>query len=56
MPKTDPWHSIRQQDRNVYHDNTRCTEGNNIEPQYRRSGTAGRPLCETCRRLAAQGQ
>jgi hypothetical protein len=43
-----PFHSIRQ---TVHHDNNRCTEGNNIEPRYRRSGTGGKPKCDHCKRL-----
>lgn len=50
--KTTPWHSIRESDRKVYHDETRCTEGNNIETRYRRDGTAGRPKCEHCKRIS----
>lgn len=47
--RTNPWHSIRQ---SVHHDNTKCTEGNNIERVNRRSGTGGKPLCAHCGRLA----
>ncbi len=53
MPQTYPWHSIHQL---VCHNNTLCTEGNNIEPQYRRPGTGGKPLCAHCARLNAQGR
>lgn len=53
MPKASPWHSIKQ---DVHHDNTACTEGNNIEPQYRRSGTGGKPLCQHCARLGREGK
>lgn len=49
--KTDPWHSKKDTDRKVYHDNPKCTEGNNIEAKYRQSGTAGRPRCEHCEQL-----
>jgi hypothetical protein len=56
MPKVAPFHSVKQNTPNVYHDNSKCTEGNNIEKQYLRSGTAGRPLCQHCQRLAQQGQ
>lgn len=49
--KTTPWHSKKEADRKVYHDNTECTEGNNIEAKYRQSGTGGRPRCEHCQRL-----
>lgn len=46
--KVNPFHSIIGR---VYHDESRCTEGNNIEPQYKRSGTGGKPQCDHCRRL-----
>jgi len=52
MAKTSPWHSTRESDRKVYHDNTSCTEGNNIESRYKRSGTDGRPKCAHCSRLS----
>src|SRR4051812_34171809 len=35
-----PFHSVKLNTRNVYHDNDKCTEGNNIERQYLRAGTA----------------
>lgn len=47
--KTNPWHSIKQQ---VHHDNTQCNTGNNIETEYRRDGTGGKPLCKECADLA----
>jgi hypothetical protein len=47
--KTTPFHSILM---HVHHNNTSCTEGNNIEKQYRRDGTGGKPLCQHCARLA----
>lgn len=56
MSRVSPFHSIKQYTRNVYHDNDRCTEGNNIESQYRRPGTDGRPRCEHCNKLAAEGK
>lgn len=49
--RVKPFHSIKKIDRNVYHDNDRCTEGNNIETANRRDGTDGRPRCEHCERL-----
>lgn len=55
MPRTYPWHSVKPGTANVYHDNTRCTEGNNIESYYRRQGTDNRRLCEHCERLDRQG-
>ena len=48
---TDPWYSVRATDPAVYHNETRCTEGNNIEDKYRRAGTDGRPLCKNCARI-----
>lgn len=56
MPQVPAFHSVKVYDRNVYHDNNRCTEGNNIEAQYRRPGTGGRPRCEHCNKLAAEGK
>ena len=52
MGKVAAFHSKRPNDRNVYHDNDRCTEGNNIESYNRVSGTGGRPQCEHCAKLA----
>lgn len=49
MAKTSAWHSIKA---NVHHNNTKCTEGNNIERENRRSGTGGKPLCDHCKRLS----
>lgn len=51
MAKVPPFHSILETDRNVYHDNDRCTEGNNIERKNRRDGIGGRPKCEHCQKL-----
>lgn len=53
--KTSPWHSIRPGE-NRHHDNTACTEGNNIEAYYRRSGTGGYPLCAHCTKLDREGK
>lgn len=50
--KAPPWHSRLLWDRPVYHDETRCTEGNNIEPHNRVSGTGGRPKCKRCREIS----
>ena len=51
MAKVAPFHSVKVGTKNVYHDNDKCTEGNNIETYNKRSGTAGRPKCEHCQRL-----
>jgi hypothetical protein len=52
MAKTTAWHSRLILDRNVYHDETRCTEGNNIEPRNRAAGTGNRPKCHHCRAIS----
>lgn len=52
MAKVAPFHSTKPNSSNVYHDNSSCTEGNNIEPKYKAQGTAGRPKCEHCKRLS----
>lgn len=51
MAKVEPFHSVQPNDENVYHDNDKCTEGNNIEPANRREGTGGRERCKHCSRL-----
>lgn len=48
------WHSILATDRMVYHDNTRCVEGDVIALRYRRPGTGGRAACEHCARSSRQ--
>ena len=35
----------------VYHNNSKCTEGNNIEKENLEYGTGGKKLCEYCKRL-----
>lgn len=45
MAKVPPFHSIKQ---SVYHDNDRCTEGNNIEKENLRKGKGGKPRCKNC--------
>ena len=37
MAKVKPWHSVCETDRKVYHDNDKCTEGNNIDDQKKRT-------------------
>ena len=53
MPRKAPWHSLLQR---VHHNNTACTEGNNIEPRNLRQGTGGKPLCHHCATLNARGR
>jgi hypothetical protein len=52
MSKVSPFHSKKPNTKNVYHDDNKCTEGDNIEKQYLAGGTAGRPKCEHCQRLS----
>jgi len=49
MAKKAPWHSVLQ---DVYHDNTECNTGNNIERENLRSGTGGKRRCHECARLS----
>ena len=49
MTKVSPWNSVLQE---VYHDNTECNTGNNIERENRRPGTGGKRRCAECARLA----
>jgi hypothetical protein len=53
--KVAPFHSTRPGE-TVHHDNDKCTEGNNIETQYKKAGTGGRPLCKHCERLNSEGK
>lgn len=50
MAKVAPFHS-KKPGTKVHHDNNECTEGNNIEPENKASGTGGLPLCERCKNL-----
>lgn len=49
MAKVAPFHSSKQKD--VHHDNSSCTEGNNIEAKYKTAGTGGLPKCKACQKL-----
>ncbi len=48
MAKRSPWHSPLS---DVYHNDSNCNTGNNIERENHRSGTGGKRLCTECRRL-----
>ncbi len=48
MAKKSPWHSVKQ---TVYHNDTNCNTGNNIERENIRQGTGGKTLCKECARL-----
>lgn len=54
MAKVSPFHSSKNP--GVYHVCSRCTEGNNIEKQYKKPGTGGGRLCRTCQRLQSEGR
>ncbi len=60
MPGVPEFHTTRteysEHHRNVYHDNSACGYGREIKPEHRESGTDGRPRCDRCADLAAQGQ
>ena len=52
MAKVAPFHSSNPNvSPKVYHDNSSCTEGNNIEAKYKNAGTDNRPRCASCTRL-----
>jgi hypothetical protein len=55
MPKVAPFHS-KKPGITVHHDNSACTEGDNIESYYLESGTGGKPLCAHCSRLDSEGK
>ncbi len=40
----------------VYHNNNKCTERNNIEKQNVKQGTGGLRLCNRCHELNAQSK
>jgi hypothetical protein len=50
MAKTNPWYST--QTRDVHHDETECNTGNNIEEEYKASGTGNLPKCAECTRIS----
>lgn len=50
--KIPAFHSKLPSDRPVHHDESACTEGNNVESYNRVSGTGGRPKCDHCRRIS----
>jgi hypothetical protein len=51
-----PFHSKKPNTPNVYHNNDKCTEGNNIESYNLVQGTGNRPLCHHCSKLNAEGK
>lgn len=55
MPMVSPFHS-KLPGTSVHHNNSKCTEGNNIESYNRKPGTGGLPLCDHCKRLNSEGK
>lgn len=51
MTRVSPWHSIFSP---VYHNDTACSLGQNIEPQHRREGTGEKRICPECKYLDEQ--
>jgi hypothetical protein len=55
VAKVSPYHTsvlhYSQAERNVYHNNDACPAGKLIKPEHKTPGTAGRPLCDDCKRL-----
>ena len=54
MPKVSPIYSKKH--KNVYHNNSSCTERNNIEKENIAHGTGNLPLCQHCKDLNAKGK
>jgi hypothetical protein len=50
--KRAPWHTKVPTKHPVYHEETRCTLGDNIESYNRVPGTTGRPKCPLCRSIS----
>jgi len=50
MAKAKPWHSDEPEAK-VYHNNTDCNTGNNIERENEEGGKGGKRLCKECKRL-----
>jgi hypothetical protein len=48
MARKAPWNA---EDSDVYHNNSECTEGNNIEDRNRQRGDGGKRLCKHCTAL-----
>jgi hypothetical protein len=56
MPKIDPWHSKKPNSK-VYHDNSKCHLGNNIEKENWVSGKGSKQYrCNVCEKLNNKGR
>ncbi len=53
--QVSPFHS-KKAGTEVYHNNNKCTEGNNIESYNKVPGTGGLRLCSRCAELNAEGK
>jgi hypothetical protein len=53
MAQIPPWYSIRQRDRNVFHDDDQCPVGKEIDIKYRKPGHRCRMRCPSCAKLGA---
>ncbi len=49
-----PWHSVKPGGSIVFHDESYCWDGDNIEQRYWRAGDGSRRRCNTCTGLATQ--
>jgi hypothetical protein len=52
VTRTDPYHSISPEDKQVYHDQGNCPDGKRILPISKRSGTGNRPKCLECPKVS----
>lgn len=48
---TAPFHSVKPYDPQIHHNDSRCKTGDNIQPENRRPGDGGRPLCGECKNI-----
>lgn len=55
MSTVNPTYS-KEPGREVFHNNNKCTERNNIETHNLRQGTDGRRLCHRCAELNEEGK
>ena len=53
MPRTFPWHSKKS---GVYHNNSACRTGKEVDPDDLQQGTGGKALCQECAELNRQGR
>jgi hypothetical protein len=52
MPKMPSFNSKKE---SFYHDNSKCKLGIKAAPHNRVAGTAGKPLCKSCKKLNMRG-